>query len=1161
MHPDPINNGPTAATAAGSAPQAHPCSDPIARVVRLARDLVHASVAFAITESHSPAAVPAVLLEALRGAAEPLVLEDTRARFGAEAAGEIGALIGMPLHASDGRWIGALCIAEPGPRPWSPLDIDRARDVAALLQHELARGDEARTTETLHRTGLVLAAELDLEKLLQVLTDEATELSGARFGAFFYNVNDPQGETYLLYTLSGAPREAFARFPAPRNTPLFAPTFSGERVVRLDDVTADPRYGTMAPHHGMPPGHLPVRSYLAVPVVARAGEVLGGLFFGHPEVGVFTERHERLVTDIAEQAAIAVENARLFQSAERARHDAEQAAMRNARLQTITAALSEASTPDQVARVVVDQAIGALKAAAGVLFRLTDDGAALEVMRAVGFGKAQISRFARIPLDAPLAVAQAVRTGEPVWVSSVDEFLARFPAVKGWLSPDHGSWAALPVMLDRQVVGTLSFSFDGSRTFDAHDRAFMMSLAPLCAQALERARLYEASDRARDEAESARRRLAFLANASSVLVASLDYEATLQNVARLAVPELADACSIELRDPITGGFRTVAESEAPPSAAPMGTGEREPIVLPMAARGRILGTMSFSSRSRRFSSQDVALFNELAQRAALALENARLFHETREALQRNRESLALLDTLLRSAPVGLAFVDPELRFVRVNESLAQLNGKSVEEHLGRTVMEIVPDVAQHVAPLYRRVLETGEPIRDMPVSGETSARPGETRHFNVSYYPVATPDGARLGVGIVVTDYTDRHRAEEERTQLLERERTARAEAEEANRAKDDFLATLSHELRTPLNAMLGWAQLLRTGKLTDGGRVRALETIERNAKLQAQLVEDILDVSRIIAGKLRLRVRDIDLTPIIAGALDAVRPAADAKGVTVSLALDFGAGLILGDAERLQQVVWNLLSNAVKFTPKGGRVDVRAQRRSGSVVLRVSDSGRGIAPEFLPHVFDRFRQADSTMTRQQGGLGLGLAIVRHLVELHGGTVEAASAGPGHGATFTVTLPMRAERDAALPLDTPAAPGLVERDGETPDLAGVRVLVVDDEEDARTLVRTVLEQHGADVCIASSCAEALALFEERPPTVLVSDVAMPGEDGYALIRKVRARAVDQGGDVAAVALTACASVDDSRQALLAGFQMHVPKPIETEDLVWMVAKLAGWTKA
>ena len=397
--------------------------------------------------------------------------------------------------------------------------------------------------------------------------------------------------------------------------------------------------------------------------------------------------------------------------------------------------------------------------------------------------------------------------------------------------------------------------------------------------------------------------------------------------------------------------------------------------------------------------------------------------------------------------------------------------------------------------------------------------------------------------------------AEQERARLLVLEQSARKQAEEANRMKDEFLATLSHELRTPLNAILGWVQVLRTGKLDETAGARALETVERNARAQAQLIADLLDVSRIITGKLRLDSRPVELHRIIDAALDSVRPAADAKGIQLSLSFAPLASPVLGDSDRLQQVVWNLLSNAIKFTPRGGRVEVRLREEGPYAAIQVSDTGIGIRTDFLPYVFDRFRQAESTLTRSHGGLGLGLSIVRHLIELHGGTVEVESEGEGAGATFTVRLPLRAELAERSPFDGGASTSQV---WSLPDLLReVRVLVVEDEEDTRDLLVTALEQCGADVSAVGTVPEALEFFDRAAPDVLVSDIGVPIEDGYSLIRKVRAREEGQGGRVPAAALTAYARAEDRLRALEAGFQTHLAKPVDPSDLVATVARLAG----
>lgn len=419
-------------------------------------------------------------------------------------------------------------------------------------------------------------------------------------------------------------------------------------------------------------------------------------------------------------------------------------------------------------------------------------------------------------------------------------------------------------------------------------------------------------------------------------------------------------------------------------------------------------------------------------------------------------------------------------------------------------------------------------------------------------------DGRAVGMRGVAMDITVRKQIEDARTSLLALEQAARLKAEEANRTKDEFLATLSHELRTPLTAMLGWTRILRTSKIDEAMNARALEIIERNALLQVQLVDDLLDVSRIIGGKLRLNAAPIELGPVIKAALDSVRHAAEAKGIELDVQLEDGAGLVSGDSSRLQQVCWNLLINGVKFTPQGGRVRVRLARVGAHVEIRVSDTGLGISREFVPFVFDRFRQADASITRAHGGLGLGLSIVRHLVEAHGGEVRAESEGEGRGATFTVSLPCLSTlmetgaQSEAANAGNGGAGTLLDQNSlahSSDELRGLRVLVVDDDEDTREWLTAVLEGSGLFVTSVGSAEQALAALERQRPDLLISDIGMPEEDGYIMIRKVRALDREHGGLTPAAALTAYAGDEARRQSLSAGYQLHLAKPIDPGELV------------
>jgi PAS domain S-box-containing protein len=517
------------------------------------------------------------------------------------------------------------------------------------------------------------------------------------------------------------------------------------------------------------------------------------------------------------------------------------------------------------------------------------------------------------------------------------------------------------------------------------------------------------------------------------------------------------------------------------------------------------------------------------------------------------------------------------RFIDVNESLLKTNGYRREEFVGRTSHDLDVWVDKDArAEMIRRLRESGTVSN---LETHFRMKDGEIRTFLASV-EIIELEGEPC-ILMASNDITDRKLAEKEREQLLEREQAARREAEtaqklsaellireraarnaaeEASRVKDEFLATVSHELRTPLNAILGWATMLRRSKPDDATATKAIETIERNAKAQAQLIEDLLDVSRIITGRMRLDIQPVELPLVIQAAVDAVRPAAIAKEIGLHVLLDPNAGPVSGDPGRIQQVVWNLLSNAVKFTPKGGKVQVRLERINSRVEITVSDTGQGIKPEFLPYIFDRFRQADSSLSRAHGGLGLGLAIVRHLVELHGGKVEAQSAGEGYGATFTVGLPITIRqnknryRTGSLEIQESTS-GSIMPDCP-PRLDNLRVIVIEDEPDARDLLVAVLDECGAEVRAAASAAEGMELLEQREPDVLISDIEMPYEDGYSLIKKVRALPAERGGHVLAIALTAHARNDDRLRALSLGFDAHVTKPMDPMELVTVIASLA-----
>jgi PAS domain S-box-containing protein len=505
--------------------------------------------------------------------------------------------------------------------------------------------------------------------------------------------------------------------------------------------------------------------------------------------------------------------------------------------------------------------------------------------------------------------------------------------------------------------------------------------------------------------------------------------------------------------------------------------------------------------------------------------------------------------LLESAPDAIVGVDRDGRIVLANTQTERLFGYARGELLGQPVENLLPERLralhrQHRAGYYEEPL-----TRPMGVGLALAGRRKDGSEFpaEISLSPLGTDDG--LIVTTIIRDLTERKRAEEERLQLV-RERT---EAEIANRTKDEFLATVSHELRTPLQAILGWVRMLRAGTLDETVATRALETIERNARVQARLIEDLLDVSRIVTGKVHLDYRVVELPPVIDAAVAALRSMAYARRIRLDTLIDRAVGSVWGDPDRLQQVVWKLVSNAIKFTSDGGKVEVRVEQ-SGERAARivVTDTGKGIDVAFVDRVFERFGRAERAGTRLRGGLGLGLAIVRNLVELHGGTIAVESAGEGKGTTFAVELPLHdaARADTAAVTDREAIPARTSR------LDGLNVLLVDDEPDTLEVVAAALRHAGARVVSVSSAAEALRAFDGVIPDVLISDLAMRGEDGFQLIAKVRARPIDKGGNVPALALSAYSGPEDRRHAITAGYQLHVAKPVEPHELVRLVQGLS-----
>jgi PAS domain S-box-containing protein len=581
------------------------------------------------------------------------------------------------------------------------------------------------------------------------------------------------------------------------------------------------------------------------------------------------------------------------------------------------------------------------------------------------------------------------------------------------------------------------------------------------------------------------------------------------------------------------------------------------VCCPLVKGGRLAAMMAVhQNRPRQWTADEVRLVEAVVERSWAYIERARVDRAL-------KESEAQFRLIADAMPQIVWVTRPDGYHEYYNSRWYEFLGLDYERTKGdQWANPLHPDDAERARQRWKYSLDTGETYE---IEYRFRRHDGEYRWFLARALPVRVADGRILRWYGTCTDIHEQKQFQTQREELLESERSARAEAERASRMKDEFLATLGHELRTPLNAILGWATILQGEGAAEADDLReGLEAIERNARAQTQIIEDLLDMSRIISGKVRLDVQQVDLAAVVRGAVETVKHGAEAKAIRVQAVLDPLNGPVYGDPGRLQQVFWNLLTNAIKFTPKGGRVQVLLQRVNSHVEVRVTDSGEGMRPEFLPYVFDRFKQADASTTRRHGGLGLGLGIVKQLVELHGGTVTAQSAGAGHGSTFVVMLPVspvqpspKTEPERRHPRAASFAGPLNPDDCKR--IAGLKILVVDDEADSRAVVQRLLEACDAVVLASGSAADALERVKAEPPDVLVSDIGMPGEDGYSLIRRVRALGPERGGNIPAVALTAYARSEDRTRSVLAGFQMHIAKPVEPSELIAVVASLAGRT--
>jgi PAS domain S-box-containing protein len=604
--------------------------------------------------------------------------------------------------------------------------------------------------------------------------------------------------------------------------------------------------------------------------------------------------------------------------------------------------------------------------------------------------------------------------------------------------------------------------------------------------------------------------------------------------------QLPDLLLTDVMMPELDGFGLLRELRSAPQTQDL------PIILLSARAGEAARIEGLTAGADDYLTKPFSARELLARVEA----NLKLAQLRREAMQREQVLRLSAETAKQQAETAYARVDQILAcmtdafvafdrnwcYTYANPAALHLLQKSPAELIGNNVWELFPSQVNGLAyrNLHRAMAE------QVFVSWEEF---GELVQRWIEFRAYPSPDG----IALYFQDITDRKQAEAEQGRILKLEQSAREVAEAANRIKDEFLAVVSHELRSPLNPILGWAKLLRTRPLGEEQTMRALEVIERNAQIQAQLINDLLDISRILSGKLSLDVRPVDLAATILAAMETVRLAAAAKSIQIHTQFEADMEKVAGDVGRLQQVVWNLLSNAVKFTSEGGQVEIQLKRSGTHAHIVVSDTGKGIPADFLPYVFDHFRQESSSTTRRFGGLGLGLAIVRYLVELHGGTVQADSPGPGQGATFTVELPFMSQRPIAPQEAAPPELSL--------NIQGMRILVVDDDDHTREFLSFLLELHGANVIAVASAGEAIATLIQFQPELLLSDIGMPDVDGYMLMRQVRSLPSDRGGTIPAIALTAYAGEIDYQKAMSAGFQRHLSKPIEPQVLLQAIAEL------
>ena len=866
-------------------------------------------------------------------------------------------------------------------------------------------------------------------------------------------------------------------------------------------------------------------------------------------------------------------------------------------LSALAQALSATQSRSQVAEVIVDHGMRAAGADTCTLYELDETGKVLELIGDRGVSKEVLARIGRITeTSGNPATFATMKSGAATWAESEASYTTLYPALATMKAegPRAKAFWSVPLVAEGRPLGLLGMGFYGSRRFSPDERAFVGTLTNHCAQALLRATRLEREDEARRWFVTTLRSIG-----DAVIATDAEGRVTFMNhvAQKLTGWTEEDAQG----RPLDEVFCIFSEKTGATVESPVTKVLREGAIVGLANHTLL---RSRSGDEIPIDDSGAPIRNESGRVFGVVLvfrdvtsdkrdrERSAFLAKAGEALAASIDYAATLATVARFAVPTLAdwctvdllepgaktprqvavahMDDSKVQFARAlgeryppdpeaSTGVPQVlrTGKSeLYTEIPQALLEGSARDAEHLRMIrelqLRSAMVVPLRIRDRTLGCITFVHAESRRRYTEDDLAFAEDFARRAAMAI------ENALALKETEEARARERVLRGEAELASRAKDEFLATVSHELRTPLNAIFGWTMILR-GRNLPAEVDRALAVVERNARLQTKLIDDVLDISRVISGKLALNLGPTNIAEAVSAATETVSPAADAKGITTSIDVPDKSLTITADADRFQQIVWNLLSNAVKFTPKGGRISVRAYREGSEVFVCVSDTGEGIRPDVVPMVFEPFQQADPSITRRHGGLGLGLAIVKQIVSAHGGTVRAESEGEGKGATFIVRLPAR----AAVPAISKATPAAATTQPVTaaieppPRLDGLRILVVDDEQDALEVVGEVLRHQGAEVHVANSAREALERFASARPHVIVSDIGMPEVDGYTFIRKIRELPPDRGGQTPAVALTAYARAEEAQRAVAAGYQMHVAKPVEPAQLAKVVANLGG----